>query len=231
MSGRILASILLSACLVMGGSEAAAQRDTVSLLFIGDVMSHSPQVTAAQKPGSDRNDPASFDYSACFRHLKDRFEAADFVVANMEFPCGVAPYTGFPQFSAPRSLAEEARRAGVDLFLTANNHICDKGRAGMDSTYAIYARMGVPFTGIYRGDGGEYAQNPLIINIKGFHVAFINFTYGTNGLPVPDHWRVNLLDSVRVKAAVERARERRADLVIALPHWGLEYHLDPSAEQ
>ena len=231
MHGRTLASILLSACLLMGGSEAAAQCDTVSLLFIGDVMSHGPQVSAALRAGGDRDNPVDFDYSACFRHLQSRFDAADFVVANMEFPCGVAPYTGFPQFSAPRSLAEAARRAGIDLFLTANNHICDKGRAGMDSTYTIYTRMGVPFTGMYRGDGEEYEQNPLIVDIKGFHVAFINFTYGTNGLPVPDHWRVNLLDSVRVKAAVERAHERHADLVVALPHWGLEYHLDPSAEQ
>lgn len=231
MGGRILSSILLAACLLMGGSEAAAQCDTVSLLFIGDVMSHSPQVTASLKSGGDRTDPADFDYSACFRHLKDRFEAADFVVANMEFPCGVAPYTGFPQFSAPRSLAEEALRAGVDLFLTANNHICDKGRAGMDSTYTIYTRLGVPFTGMYRSEGEEYFRNPLILDIKGFRVAFINFTYGTNGLPVPEHWHVNLLDSSRVKAAVTRARERRADLVVALPHWGLEYHLEPSAEQ
>lgn len=230
MRGRTLASIFLSACLLIGGSEAAAQCDTVSLLFIGDVMSHGPQVAAARR-AAGRADSTAFDYSACFRHLKDRFAAADFVVANMEFPCGVAPYTGFPQFSAPRTLAEEARRAGVDLFLTANNHICDKGRAGMDSTYTLYTRMGVPFTGMYRSEGEEYYQNPLIIDIKGFRVAFINFTYGTNGLPVPEHWRVNLLDSARVKAAVERAHERRAELVVALPHWGLEYHLDPSAEQ
>ena len=84
MSGRILASILLSACLFMGGGEAAAQCDTVSLLFIGDVMSHGPQVTASLKPGGDRDNPADFDYSACFRHLKGRFDAADFVVAFIE---------------------------------------------------------------------------------------------------------------------------------------------------
>lgn len=222
--------VLLTLLLIAGGIHAR-QADTVRIVFIGDVMSHGPQVTAALKPGGDRSDPASFDYSSYFRHVQDRFDAADFVVANMEFPCGVSPYSGYPQFSAPRSLAEEARRAGIDLFLTANNHICDKGRAGMDSTYVIYSRMAVPFTGMYRSEGEEYEQNPLIIDIKGVRVAFINFTYGTNGLPVPEHWHVNLLDSAHVKAAVARAREREAGLIVALPHWGLEYHLEPSAQQ
>ena len=232
MKKRILAIVLMVfASLAAGRWEAEAQPDTIRIVFIGDVMSHSPQVTAALRPGCDRSDPASYDYSSYFRYVKDRFDAADFVVANMEFPCGVAPYTGYPQFSAPLSLAEEARRAGVDLFLTANNHICDKGRAGIDSTYVIYTRMGVPFTGIFRSEGEEYDRNPLIVPIKGIPVAFINFTYGTNGLPVPAPWRVNGMDSVQVKAAVRRAKERKAALVVALPHWGEEYHLDPSAQQ
>lgn len=223
----LLVMLGLAICL----SAEAAQPDTVRIVFIGDVMSHSPQVTAALRSGGDRDNPADFDYSGCFRHVQDRFDEADFVVANMEFPCGVTPYTGFPQFSAPQSLAYEAQRVGIDLFLTANNHICDKGSAGMDSTYAIYSRMDIPFTGMYRSEGEEYLNNPLIVRIKGYDIAFINFTYGTNGLPVPRPWRVNLLDSTHVKEVIGRARERGADLIVALPHWGEEYHLDPSDSQ
>lgn len=210
---------------------AAAQADTVRIVFIGDVMSHGPQATAALRPGGDRNNPDDYDYSDCFKHVQSRFDAADFVVANMEFPCGVIPYSGYPHFSAPQSLAAEARRCGVGLFLTANNHICDQGRIGMDSTYVVYSRLGVPFTGLYRSEGEEYANNPLIVNIRGFNVAFINFTYGTNGIPVPAPWRVNLLDSVHVKEVVARARQRGADLTVALPHWGEEYQQFPGAVQ
>ena len=224
-------TIFLLLCLAVWPAAAAAQPDTIRIVFIGDVMSHSPQVTAALRSGGNRDNPADFDYSDCFRHVQDRFDAADYVVANMEFPCGVTPYTGFPQFSAPQSLAYEAQRVGIDLFLTANNHICDKGRTGIDSTYAIYSRMGIPFTGIYRSEGEEYLTNPLIANIKGHDIAFINFTYGTNGLPVPQPWHVNLLDSTHVKAVIERAKERGAELIVALPHWGEEYHLIPSESQ
>ena len=209
----------------------AAQPDTVRIVFIGDVMSHGPQAAAALKPGGDRNNPADYDYTACFRHVQDRFDAADFVVANMEFPCGVTPYSGYPFFSAPQSLAYEAKRVGIDLFLTANNHICDQGRVGIDSTYAIYSRMGVPFTGVYRSEGEEWINNPLIVNINGFDIAFINMTYGTNGLSVPPPWHVNLLDTAHVQQVVARARERGAKMIVALPHWGEEYHLLPSAQQ
>ena len=224
-------TIFLLLCLAVALPAAATPPDTIRIVFIGDVMSHSPQVTAALRSGGNRDNPADFDYSDCFRHVRDRFDAADYVVANMEFPCGVTPYTGFPQFSAPQSLAYEAQRVGIDLFLTANNHICDKGRTGIDSTYAIYTRMGIPFTGIYRSEGEELLNNPLIANIKGHDIAFINFTYGTNGLPVPQPWRVNLLDSTHVKAVIERARARGAELIVALPHWGEEYHLVPSESQ
>lgn len=223
----ILTVLLLTCCL----KAHAARPDTVRIVFIGDVMSHGPQVTAALRSGGDRNNPGDFDFSSYFKHIRHRLDKADFAVANMEFPVGITPYSGYPRFSAPQSLAYEAQRNGIDLFLTANNHICDQGRIGMDSTYVVYSRMGIPFTGLYRSEGEEYENNPLIVNIRGFNVAFINFTYGTNGIPVPAPWRVNLLDSVHVKEVVARARQRGADLTVALPHWGEEYHLEPSQQQ
>ncbi|MBR1539379.1 MAG: CapA family protein [Bacteroidales bacterium] len=223
----ILPVLLLSCCL----KAQAARPDTIRIVFIGDVMSHGPQVTAALRSGGDRNNPGDFDYSSYFKHIRHRLDRADFAVANMEFPVGITPYSGYPQFSAPQSLAYEAQRSGIDLFLTANNHICDKGRSGIDSTYVVYSRLGIPFTGIYRSEGEEYENNPLIVNIKGTDVAFINFTYGTNGLPVPAPWRVNRLDLAHVQEVVARARERQAGLIVALPHWGEEYHLEPNQEQ
>ena len=224
-------TMLLLLCLADALSALAASPDTIRIVFIGDAMTHGPQVTAALRSGGNRDNPADYDYSACFRHVRNRFDEADFVVANMEFPCGVTPYSGYPQFSAPQSLAYEAQRVGIDLFLTANNHICDKGRAGIDSTYIVYSRMGIPFTGVYRSEGEEYLANPIIVDIKGHAIAFINFTYGTNGLPVPPPWRVNLLDSTHVREVIGRAQTRGAELIVALPHWGEEYHLLPSEQQ
>lgn len=211
---------------------AAARRpDTVRIVFIGDVMSHGPQVSAALRPGGHPDNPADYDYRSYFRYVRPWFEAADLVVANMEFPTGVPPYSGYPFFSAPPALPEEARRSGIGVFLTANNHLCDRGRTGLDSTYVIYSRMGVPFTGIYRSEGEEYENNPLLLDIRGHRIALANFTYGTNGLPVPRPYRINQLDSAHIKAVFTRARQRGAEFLVALPHWGEEYRLTPDDAQ
>ena len=61
--------------------------------------------------------------------------------------------------------------------------------------------------------------------------AVINYTYGTNGLPVPEGCIVNRIDTavmVRDLAAIDR---NRADCIIAFMHWGNEYQRHPDATQ
>ena len=205
--------------------------DTVSVLFLGDIMQHRQQLHSALIPGSDTLQSASYDYSSYFRHIQPMIDAADFTVANMEFCLGGPPYTGYPSFSAPESLAEEAADAGVDLFLCANNHICDRGRRGLASSIDRYEALGVPFTGIYRDSLSEASANPFITDIGGARVAFVNFTYGTNGVSVPPPFIVNKMESGAVREAIRRAQEAGADIIIALPHWGPEYVTEPSVRQ
>ena len=223
--------LLLLLGLALSQAASAGRPDTVRIVFIGDVMSHGPQVTAALRRGGNPANPADYDYSSYFQYVRPWFQEADLVVANMEFPVGVLPYSGYPFFSAPPALPREARRSRVTVFLTANNHLCDRGRTGLDSTYAFYSRLGVPFTGFYRSEGEEYENDPLIINIRGHSIALANFTYGTNGLPVPPPYHINRLDSAHIREVLARGRNRGADYLIALPHWGEEYQLTPNASQ
>ena len=157
--------------LALGLPAAARQPDTVRVVFVGDVMSHGPQVTAALRHGGNPANPADYDYGSYFQYVQPWFQEADLVVANMEFPVGVLPYSGYPFFSAPPALPDEAKRSHVTVFLTANNHLCDRGRVGLDSTYVNYSRLGVPFTGFYRSAGEEYENDPLILNIRGHRIA------------------------------------------------------------
>lgn len=205
--------------------------DTVSVLFFGDVMQHEKQLHSAILQGEDTLQAASYDYSSYYEHTGELIAEADFAVANMEFALAGPPYTGYPSFSAPESLAEETAKAGVDLFLCANNHICDKGRRGLEASLKNYGEIGIPFTGFY-GDSVSQAMNyPYIADIKGTKIAFINFTYGTNGVKVPFPYRVNMMDREEVAAAIHRAKDREADIIIALPHWGNEYVTTPTDVQ
>lgn len=213
------------------GAAFAAEPDTLRLSFIGDVMAHYRQLRLARIPGADTTKASSYDFSSYFTHIKPFLDSCDISVANMEFPVSVLPFSGYPCFSAPSSLVQESLDAGIDLMLAANNHILDKGKRGLDSTFALYSRLPVRYTGIWRDTTEERLNNPAIINSKGFRVAFINFSYGYNGFTAPPPYVLGQMDSVQIKRAIERAHTRGADYIVALPHWGLEYHLDYSPEQ
>ena len=215
----------------MTGTFLLTVVDTLSILFMGDVMQHRQQLHSALIPGTDSTLSSSYDYSSYFAHVQHFIDEADFTVANMEFCLGGPPYTGYPSFSAPEALAEEAAEAGIDLFLCANNHICDKGRRGLVSSLEKYEKIGVPVTGVYRDSLDEQKHNPYIAELGGVRVAFINFTYGTNGIRVPEPFIVNMMDKEKVREAFVMAREKEADIIIALPHWGQEYTTVPDSRQ
>ncbi len=194
--------------------------DTVSVMVIGDVMMHTKQL--------------SYDHSEFLRGIAPALRAADVAVANMEFSLGGPPYSGYPAFSTPGSYAEYVRDScGVDVFLTANNHILDRGRKGLTRTLAVYDSLGVKHSGAAADSLRLVSDYPLMLTVKGVRIALVNFTYGTNNPSKPsDAWpRANLMRREDVKAAIGRARERHADFIVALPHWGIEYELKHSAKQ
>ena len=205
--------------------------DTISITFIGDVMQHGKQLAAALQDTANPNDPHSYNYGLTFRHIEGKLKMADLAVANMEFPLGTPPYKGYPAFSAPESIAWKAKECGIDLFLLANNHILDRGKRGLLNTIQVYEDMGGRYIGAYRSKEEEKLLNPVFLNIKGIRVAFLNFTYGTNGFAVPEPCTVNLMDSLHVKETVRKARNMGADIMICMPHWGEEYMLKPSVHQ
>ena len=63
-------------------------------------------------------------------------------------------------------------------------------------------------------------------------IAFLNYTYGTNGISLPDNmpYAVDLLDEEKVLADISLAEEL-ADFTVVCPHWGTEYRLTPDAYQ
>lgn len=196
--------------------------DTLSVYIIGDVMMHSPQF--------------SKDHRIFFSNIAPKMRGADICIANMEFTLAGPPYSGYPAFSSPEYIAGYmADDCGTDVFLTANNHILDKGTKGIRRTLEIYDgladSLGIRHTGSALDENQRQANYPLILERKGFRIALINFTYGNN-LGPQDKWpMVNEMKENDIHAAFERAKEQEAEFIIALPHWGVEYQLRHSSQQ
>lgn len=203
----------------------AAQAQSVRILFAGDLMGHMPQHNAALRPDGNH------DYAPCFRYVRDYVEAADLAILNLEVPLAGKPYSGYPQFSAPDALAAAAREAGFDIMSTANNHCMDRGSKGLERTLVALDSLGIPHLGTYRDSAQHDAEHPMMVERNGFRIALLCYTYGTNGIEVRRPNVVNFIDTVEMARDLRVARERGAEFVITLIHWGIEYATRHNAEQ
>ena len=203
--------------------------DTATIFLMGDVMMHADQISNAKRPDG------SYSFDTYFRHLEDLIRSSDLAVANMEFTLAGKPYTGYPCFSAPDGYETYVAGCGVDVFLTANNHILDKGRRGLTRTLERYSEMEekgtVKHTGASVSAKDDEGRFPLMVVVKGVRVAFVNFTYGTNLKAEEGFPKVHVTDRKEIASAIRRAREAGAEFVVALPHWGIEYVLRHSQSQ
>jgi len=215
--------------LLFSYSFATAQNhnaDTLKLMFVGDIMNHGPQLKAAYDKTSGQ-----YDFSENFKYLTPIFSEADFVLGNLETPVGVKPYAGYPQFSAPPSLVTACQQAGINVFATANNHACDKRKTGIVKTLDVLDSLKTFHLGTYRNKQENDSLTPLLVNIDNVSIALLNYTYGTNGLPVPYPTQVNKIDKKKIKKDIEKAKQKNPDILIVFLHWGNQYQDQPNKEQ
>lgn len=218
---------LLFLFLVLNAPVAFSQDTTrLSMVFLGDIMQHDSQITDAWDP-----DRGVYDYAPCFQYIKPYLQAADLAVGNLEVTLAGKPYKGYPQFSAPDELLVALKDIGMDVIVTANNHSVDRGKAGLERTIALLDSFGIAHTGTFRNPAEKERDYPLIVEKEGFRIAFLNYTYGTNGLPVRSPNIVNRLDTAAIRQDLIRARDLNPDAIVVLPHWGLEYQSLPSMNQ
>ena len=126
-------------------------------------------------------------------------------------------------FSAPDAFAEDLKKVGFDILVTANNHTVDKGKKGLERTLSILDSLNILHTGSFRNQQEHDSITPLMIEAKGVKIALLSYTYGTNGIPVPKPNIVNLIDYVQMEKDIVKARSLGARIVIPIIHWGVEY--------
>ncbi len=199
---------------------------TISLVFGGDLMGHGPQIRAAWD--DSLND---YNYRSGFKFLKPYIENSDYAVANLEVTLAGPPFTGYPQFSSPSAYARDVKWMGFEALFTANNHSQDRGKSGLINTILTLDSLQIDHTGTFI-DSQEFERNyPFIKTIKGVKIAFLNMTYGTNGLTVEPPTMVNMIDTNSIKRDISKAKDNGADLIVTFIHWGLEYERKESPVQ
>ena len=205
-------------------SLTLSAQQKLTLLFAGDAMQHSPQITAAKTA-------EGYDYKNCFVHVKDEIEAADIAVVNLETTHAGKPYNGYPTFSAPDEFSADLKDAGFDLFLTCNNHSADQGKKGIERTIDVLDSLKIRHTGTFKDSAQYNLHYPLVVVKNGFKLVFLNYTYDTNGRPVHAPNIVNIISDKTILRDIEKAKRYNPDMIIACLHWGKEYQRLPVNEQ
>ena len=200
--------------------EAYLADSVVTLLFAGDVMGHEPQWKAAYDVVM-----GSYDYHPCFQYVQPLVQHADLACANLEVTLAGPPYTSYPCFSSPDELLFALKDVGFDVLFTANNHVLDYGKPGMERTIRMLDSVGMFHTGSFVDTLSRDTTYPLVVDVRGLKVGFLNMTYGTNGVRPRVPNLVNKLDTAQIICDFNRLDEMGVGLKVVFVHWGNEYQL------
>ncbi|MFD3546448.1 CapA family protein [Streptomyces sp. NPDC058655] len=201
-----------------------------TLVATGDII---PYPSIIQRSADDAGRAGEYDFRKILAGVKPLVSAADLAICHHEIPYGRpgGPYTGYPTFKAPHQLADALRDTGYDSCSTASNHTLDDGYDGLARTLEHLDRAGIAHVGSARS--AEEAKAPAVMSAGGAKVAQLSYTYGTNGIPLPQGkpWAVNLIDRDRIVADARAARAGGANVVVLSIHWGTEWQTAPDEQQ
>lgn len=200
----------------------------ISLVMVGDILLHTPLAE------SGRTAEGGYDFSAVFANLKEEIGEADLALVNQEVIIGGAELgvSGYPTFNAPYELGDALVEAGFDVALHATNHALDKRKQGIINCLAFWRENYPDMAVLGIHDSQESSREIYVYEKQDIRIAVLNYTYGTNGIPLPQDmpFAVDLLEQERIAEDLRRAEEL-ADFVIVCPHWGTEYVLKQTEEQ
>ncbi|MDD6619614.1 MAG: CapA family protein [Eubacteriales bacterium] len=203
------------------------QNSKVTLMAVGDNLIHNTLIAAGEQ------EDGSLDYTSLYANIKPEIEKFDIAVIDQETILGGSSfdYTGYPMFNSPWEIGEAAIDAGFDIFNCATNHTMDMGWQGIEKEIEFFSNHKEVVQLGVNADENSYDQITYYEK-NGITFAMLNYTYGTNGIPLPEDkpWCVNLLEKEKVTKDISEAR-KHADVVIVFPHWGTENSHDISDYQ
>jgi len=214
----------------------------ISITCAGDIVLHMPAINAAYDSGTD-----TYNFDDPFAYIKPYIQSADLALCTIETTFPGKPYTGYPTFRGPETLATSLKTVGFDMIMTSSNHAYDSGKTGITKTVEVLRANDLIAAGTrLTPEEPRYAMT----KVKGVDVAMIAYTYETgsasdsttflnaNPLTSDAAALVNSFnygkmdeDVAEMKGIADEARAAGADIILMYFHWGEEYHLTPNDYQ
>jgi poly-gamma-glutamate synthesis protein (capsule biosynthesis protein) len=207
---------------------------TTSVRVVGDIMLDRG-VAAASPP----DDPVW-----TLRTVRGLLAGADLTVGNLESALsenGTPQQPGDDSFAASPAVLDGLADLGIDALSLANNHTGDYGRTALLETLAAVRRS--PVAGFGAGRDLAEASRPVVLDAGGLRVGLVGFNAigetaqatveSPGALTVRMPPRTGPLNTADLRhlLGVVRRLDRRADVVVVVPHWGGNYTHVPDPAQ
>ncbi len=232
-----------------GKEEFQSQEGELTLRSVGDILIHdrvsyladtySPiyqeTVSSMIEEGFEPsvfNEDSVYDFMPMLAHIQPYIDYADISMANLEVIAASPqlPMSGYPQFNAPSEIISALKTIGIDIVSNATNHTLDWFGEGAHYSLQNLQEEDMMYVGSY--DSWEDYNTHRIIEENGISVGFLNYSYGTNGIPVPvgEEYLISLIDVPLMVAEVE-ALSDQVDAVVVSLQLGEEYATLPNDDQ
>ena len=214
----------------------------LSLIAVGDNLIHGSVYRDANKHANYNG----YDFKPIITNIKEIVSNYDVAYYNQETILGGTELglSDYPTFNSPYEVGDAMIDAGFNLVSLATNHTMDSGKKAVENSCNYWnEKKEVLTSGSYCS---EEEKNEIRIKEKNnITYTMLNYTYGTNGMPVPNDYLVNVwptdIDNInnpekdtkyqayktKVKEDIEKVRDK-VDLLIVAMHWGVEYTHNPT---
>ena len=217
------------------------KEEKLSLIMVGDNLIHDKIYNEAKTDNG-------YDFKKFYTEIKPIVSNYDLAYSNQETILGGTELgvSSYPAFNSPYEVGDAMIDTGFNLVSLATNHTLDRGEKAIINSRNYWNKQeNVLAVGSY---SSEEEKNSLhIMNKNNITYTLLNYTYGTNGINVPDgkNYLVNIWPVTgnnpetdakyqeykkEIKKDIDTLRDK-VDVLIVAMHWGKEYEYTPNAYQ
>ena len=215
--------------------------DKLSLIMVGDALIHDEIYLDAKENNT-------YNFDKMFTYIKNVVSNYDLAYYNQETILGGTSLglSSYPAFNSPQEFGDSMIDAGFNLVSLATNHTLDRQeQAVINSRNYWNSKEDVLAVGSY--NSFEERNAPQIRTKNNITYTMLNYTYGTNGIKVPNgkEYLVNIWPVTGTNPDTDQAYQNykqtvsndialvkdKTDILIVAMHWGTEYELTPNNYQ
>ena len=203
----------------------------ISLIMVGDALIHNSVYQDANRLANYKG----YDFKPQIKLIKEKVTGYDIAYYNQETILGgtTLGLSSYPAFNSPQEVGDAMLDAGFNLVSLATNHTLDIGEKGVLSSREYWNKQkNVQAVGSYSSTEEKQIIESKILEKNGITYAMLNYTYGTNGIPVPKgkSYLINLWSDTESYESYKKIVENdinnlrdKVDVLIVAMHWGREY--------